>query len=144
MFLDHIFFTPPRTDGQGKNIMTLQLRWAGHKNSKDSESDLFWYNIVRYKCVMSIPGPSMVQSGSIPGPSRVDPGSLKGLLRVHPKSILGPYRVNPFSFPCKQHSKIHLIFNKHWNFFYPVHDNLWIIPLAFRWQPVFITNIIIH
>ena len=29
------FFYPPdgrRPDGQGKNIMTLQLRWAGHKN----------------------------------------------------------------------------------------------------------------
>ena len=38
MFLDHIFFDPPdgrRPDGQGKNIMTLQLRWAGHnKNTK--------------------------------------------------------------------------------------------------------------
>ena len=35
MFLDHVFFYPPdgrRPDGQGKNIMTLQLRWAGHKN----------------------------------------------------------------------------------------------------------------
>ena len=42
MFLDHIFFYPPdgrRPDGQGKNIMTLKLRWAGHKNCKETIND---------------------------------------------------------------------------------------------------------
>ena len=85
---------------------------------------LYCRYIIRYKCYMSIPGPSMVQPGSIPGPSRVDPRSLHGLSRVHSKSILGPYRVHPFSLSCKQHSKIHLFFLTLKPLFYPIHDNL--------------------
>ena len=82
---------------------------------------------------------------SIRGWSQVHPESIPSLSRVHPESILGQYRVHPFSFSCKQHSKIHLTFYKHCNyFFYAIHDNLWIISTAFRCQTVFITHIIIY
>ena len=40
MFLDHFFYPPDgrMPDEQGKNIMTLQLRWAGHKNANNEET----------------------------------------------------------------------------------------------------------
>ena len=77
--------------------------------------------------------------------SQVHPGLIPGPSRVYPETILGPHRVHPFSFSCKQHSKIRLTFNiATIIIFYLIHDNLWIISTAFRWQTVFITNIIIY